>query len=198
MLPERYLLLPSLPLTPNGKIDYKALPPPDTVRPELKTPYEPPGTELECGIAAVWAEILQRDRIGRHDSFLDLGGDSLLAMQATARLRREIGRELNVRNVLLAESLAMLAQIIEQRPRLNGPVGSVDSPVKVKGSLPDGVIRWPLSVYQQGVYFQWRLRRITPIQLPRHTSTPWAIGPCAAGSSLGYAASREPGASCSV
>jgi natural product biosynthesis luciferase-like monooxygenase protein len=84
MVPSTFVFLDEFPLTPNGKVDRKRLPEP-TARPAVE--YRAPDSELEQTIAAVWAELLGRDRVGADDNFFALGGNSLLAVQARARLR---------------------------------------------------------------------------------------------------------------
>jgi acyl transferase domain-containing protein len=70
-------------------------------------------TELEAEIASVWGEVLGVDvaTIGRADTFVSLGGDSLIAARILARLNEEFGLRISVR-VLIAppgtiEALAM-------------------------------------------------------------------------------------------
>ncbi|MDL5033561.1 amino acid adenylation domain-containing protein, partial [Pelomonas sp. APW6] len=77
MVPSAFVLLPSLPLTPNGKLDRRALPAPDLQALAARS-YEAPQGELEEQLAALWAEVLQLPRVGRHDNFFELGGHSLL------------------------------------------------------------------------------------------------------------------------
>jgi acyl carrier protein len=49
------------------------------------------GSALERSIAEVWKELLGLDHIGRKDNFLDLGGDSLIAVRVGGRLRELVG-----------------------------------------------------------------------------------------------------------
>jgi hypothetical protein len=59
-----------MPLTINGKIDRKALPAPESVRPELPQPYAPPRDSAEETLVNIWAEVLGVAPVGIHDSFL--------------------------------------------------------------------------------------------------------------------------------
>ncbi|MGC7102160.1 non-ribosomal peptide synthase/polyketide synthase [Amycolatopsis lurida] len=85
LVPAVVVPLAEFPLTGNGKVDRAALPEPRFDRPD--TEYVPPRTELEASIAEVWAEVLKTDRIGVHDNFFEIGGDSLLSIQVVSRLR---------------------------------------------------------------------------------------------------------------
>lgn len=49
-------------------------------------PYEPPLSDMEKWLAGIWGELLGLDRIGVHEDFFGLGGDSLLAEQLTAEI----------------------------------------------------------------------------------------------------------------
>jgi amino acid adenylation domain-containing protein len=91
MLPAAIVVLPKLPLTENGKVDRRALPPPDVARPALRAEYLPPEGPTEEAIARVWQRLLRVDRVGRDDTFFELGGSSLLAVESMLDLRTEIG-----------------------------------------------------------------------------------------------------------
>lgn len=114
MVPSDFVILESLPLTPSGKIDRRGLPRPEANRPELDTPYTAPRTPYEEKLCALWAEMLGWKRIGIHDGFLDLGGDSLLAMQLTSRIIREFEIDLLPRTLFEASTVARMAEIIVQ------------------------------------------------------------------------------------
>ena len=148
MVPEQLVPLPSLPLTPNGKVDYRALPDPGAFRPAVAA-YEPPASDLERAICEVWADTLGLDRVGRRDAFLELGGDSLLAMRIAVRLSKLTGRTVSLRDLLAARTPATLASTIAGRPSPRSDEASAPSRTR-PGSCP-------LSVHQEGLYFLWRL-----------------------------------------
>src|SRR5262249_46211684 len=62
-------------------------------RPALPTPYEAPAGEDEAALAAIWEDLLGVAPVGRHDSFFDLGGHSLLGAQLISRLAEQFGAE---------------------------------------------------------------------------------------------------------
>ena len=95
MVPAAYVLLDTLPLTPNGKVDRRALPAPDAGA-HARREYEAPVGELEEMIAAIWAEVLHVERVGRQDDFFALGGHSLVVVQVTSRLQQRLGVEVAV------------------------------------------------------------------------------------------------------
>ncbi|MFE7331420.1 phosphopantetheine-binding protein [Streptomyces sp. NPDC057565] len=57
----------------------------------VEAPYEAPRDELEKQVAAIVAEVLDVDRVGRDDSFYDFGGTSLQAIRICTRIERGLG-----------------------------------------------------------------------------------------------------------
>jgi amino acid adenylation domain-containing protein len=86
MQPSAFVAVKELPRTPSGKIDRKALPAPDVKRPDLDAAFAAPQTAVQKTLANVWADLLAIDRVGIDDNFFDLGGNSLLSIQAVAQL----------------------------------------------------------------------------------------------------------------
>jgi phthiocerol/phenolphthiocerol synthesis type-I polyketide synthase E len=78
-------------------------------RPPLPNAFVAPDGELEERVAAVWREVLGMVEVGRHDSFLDLGGDSLLATRLMARLRQELAVELPMERLFEKPTVAAVA-----------------------------------------------------------------------------------------
>jgi hypothetical protein len=114
MVPTTIILLDALPRTPNGKVDRKALPRPDAERSLTATRYAAPETELERTISAVWQELLQLERVGRHDNFFDLGANSLLMVQANSRLRAALRRDLTLVDLFRYPTVNALATYLSQ------------------------------------------------------------------------------------
>jgi acyl transferase domain-containing protein len=86
-------------------------------RPKLQTPYVAPESALEQAIAAIWQRALGIAQVGVLDHFFELGGDSLVAIQVTQALKRELNITIPV--VSLYEALtirAMLALLGAEQP----------------------------------------------------------------------------------
>jgi amino acid adenylation domain-containing protein len=109
MLPNAYVLLEALPLTPNGKLKRDALPVPTTNRLGLSNELVAPRTVLEQQLASFWQELLPVAQVGIHDNFFDAGGHSLLATQLISRLRAHLQREIPLRTLFEAPTIAQLA-----------------------------------------------------------------------------------------
>ncbi|NVL47914.1 AMP-binding protein, partial [Pseudomonas syringae pv. actinidiae] len=107
MVPRAFTRMASLPLTANGKLDRRALPDPDPAY-LLGHAYEAPLGEVEVAMAAIWAQVLGVERVGRHDNFFELGGHSLLAVKLVEQLRKS-GLQADVHGLLNQPTLAALA-----------------------------------------------------------------------------------------
>jgi amino acid adenylation domain-containing protein/FkbM family methyltransferase len=113
MVPAQWVVLDALPLTVSGKIDRRALPapPPPTSAGDARDHVEP-RNELERGIAAIWAEVLRIERVGVHDNFFDLGGHSLLLVQAHHKLTHTLGLEVSTMDLFRNATVAALAAFL--------------------------------------------------------------------------------------
>ena len=109
MIPAVFVTLPALPLTPNGKVDRRALPAPADATAPAPTSYAAPRTAAEELVASVWRELLGVAQVARADNFLDLGGHSLLIMQAVAKLEARTGKRVSPR-AFIFQNLEQLAR----------------------------------------------------------------------------------------
>ncbi|MGE8289947.1 MAG: AMP-binding protein, partial [Stenotrophomonas sp.] len=121
MVPNGLVVLAALPLTANGKLDRKALPLADA--PE-QGEFEAPQGEAEEALAAVWAQTLRLERVGRRENFFELGGDSILALQIIARARKR-GWKLMPRQLMELQTVAQVAAVAERIESGAGAAGPV-------------------------------------------------------------------------
>ncbi|MGR3939668.1 AMP-binding enzyme, partial [Streptomyces sp. BRA346] len=84
MVPSAFVELDAMPLTPNGKVDRGKLPTPDGDA-VVARGYQAPVGAVEEKLAAIWANLLGVERVGRNDDFFELGGHSLLAVSLGPR-----------------------------------------------------------------------------------------------------------------
>ena len=113
MVPSVFVPLDRLPLSPNGKLDRAALPAPAWTAPPT-VEHVPPRTDTEAAVAGIFAAVLGTDRIGVHDSFLDLGGDSIAGMLVASRTAATFGVPISPHDVLTARTVATLADLVEE------------------------------------------------------------------------------------
>ncbi|MGD9658761.1 MAG: amino acid adenylation domain-containing protein, partial [Methylocystis sp.] len=111
MLPSAFIVLDALPLTSNGKLDRGALPAPD-LDAQVNRTYVGPRTVKEYVLAREFCAILKMERVGIHDNFFRLGGDSLSGVKLVDRIRRIICSDLPVTAIFQAPTIAQLADWI--------------------------------------------------------------------------------------
>jgi amino acid adenylation domain-containing protein/non-ribosomal peptide synthase protein (TIGR01720 family) len=123
MVPTWFRVLDEFPLTPNGKIDRKRLPSPEdsAERPVFVAPQTP----AEERLAAIWASVLKQERIGIHDNFFALGGDSILGLQIIARAAQE-GLRLRPRQIFEHQTIAELARAASAAQAIQAEQGLVE------------------------------------------------------------------------
>ena len=113
MVPAAYVRLGALPLTPNGKLDRRALPAPGDQAFGTRAD-DPPQGAIETAIAAIWAEFLHLERVGRHDDFFELGGHSLLALRVIGAINKALKLRLHVPAFFQNPTIERLAKVLEQ------------------------------------------------------------------------------------
>jgi len=114
-------------------------------------PHAWPRHEVEGLIAGIWAQVLGVEGVGRHDSFHDLGGDSLRATQIAARIQQAWGAALPVSAIFAAPTVAGLAGLLAEGP---GAPGASTPPPLGPASLPQ---RPPLSFCEERMWFLHQL-----------------------------------------
>src|SRR4029079_16659770 len=163
MFPTVFILLRQMPITPNGKVDRKGLPAPEIARGTLVTvPYEPPRNGVEEILAHVWGEVLKVEKVGVHDNFFALGGDSIRSLQVVG-MCRERGLYLTLQQLFQYQTIAEQGAVL-QRQHLGAelrdyhrePCSMVTEADRKK--MPDDVEdAYPLSMLQGGMLYHWEV-----------------------------------------
>jgi hypothetical protein len=140
LVPAAVVVLPALPLTPSGKLDRRALPAPDFTG---SSTFDPPRTEPEKVLCGLFAEVLDVERVGVHDDFFALGGDSIVSVRLADRARRA-GLGLSPRDVFTHRTPAGLARSLPDGPAPQGEFTATAAPlVSLSPSQLDNVkARW--------------------------------------------------------
>ncbi|WP_437297431.1 amino acid adenylation domain-containing protein [Sorangium sp. So ce426] len=149
MVPSTFVALDALPMTANGKVDRAALPAPGPARTALAHAFVAPRSPVERALAEIWQEVLRQERVGVHDSFLELGGSSVHAVRLLSRVRSALGVELAFQELFRRPTIAELAPLVRQEPAARGAERAI-SPVPRLGPLP-------LSFGQERLWFLQRL-----------------------------------------
>jgi amino acid adenylation domain-containing protein len=133
MVPTAWVRMEALPINANGKLDRKALPAPDRARPELAAAFVAPRGDTELALCTVFAETLGVERVGREDNFFDLGGNSLLATRAMARIHAELSAVPTLVGFFAEPTPAAVAATIEGRATRQALAGRLASGAPVAG-----------------------------------------------------------------
>jgi amino acid adenylation domain-containing protein/non-ribosomal peptide synthase protein (TIGR01720 family) len=108
LIPSMFLSLDALPVTTHGKLDRAALPAPDGSRPEIAAGFVAPDNSAETTLAGIWADVIGIDRVGVHDNFFEIGGDSILSIQIVTRAQAA-GVRLTPMDIFQHPTVAQLA-----------------------------------------------------------------------------------------
>ncbi|MCZ7413615.1 non-ribosomal peptide synthetase [Streptomyces sp. WMMC897] len=159
MIPHHFVTLDALPLTPQGKLDRRALPAPTGERPDLGAGFEPPLPGREEVLAHIWAQVLGVERVGRHDDFFHLGGDSIRSIQILGHAR-DAGIGFHLQDLFQHSTLAELATVARADAAAEAEDGTVPEPfallsAKDRDRLPDGVVdAYPMAELQVGMVYE--------------------------------------------
>ncbi|MEA2563975.1 MAG: hypothetical protein QOH06_5479 [Acidobacteriota bacterium] len=148
MVPAGFVFLDDLPLTPTGKLDRHAL---SRLEPEAPVADEMPASEKERLLADIWARALKLERVGLHDDFFQIGGDSILAIQVVARAA-EAGLYMEPRQLFEHPTLAGMAAVASGAPRTDAEQGPVSGLVPLTP-----IQRWFLEELDPPAPHHWNL-----------------------------------------
>jgi non-ribosomal peptide synthase protein (TIGR01720 family) len=129
MVPAAFVLLEAFPLTENGKVARNLLPTPEeAARPDLGGSYAAPRNHAEEELCRIWAAVLRMPKVGIHDNFFEIGGDSILSIQIATRAQ-QAGLRLTPRQLFQHQTVAELAEVIGSTDAVVAEQGPVVGPV---------------------------------------------------------------------
>jgi amino acid adenylation domain-containing protein len=160
MLPARFIFVDALPLTENGKLDRRRVA--EMRSPDAQTvPYEPPISDIERALAAIWAKVLRLEQVGATENFFELGGDSILSLRVQAEAQKR-GIEFSLLQLLEKQTIRELAAVAMGDATSNWRSAAAFSLVTptdaVRAQAAGCVDAYPLSRLQLGMIFhsQWQ------------------------------------------
>lgn len=172
MVPQHIIEVPTIPTSHNGKRDLSSLPGPDRAPVQE---FQAPETDLEILVAAVWAAALNTEQISRNDSFFALGGDSIVAIRVTAKLKQE-GFKVTVADVFANPSLADFALALGHQGTVIEPVVDTGSPAWPCTALQNGMIYHSLRNPGSSVYHDvFRFHFKTPEVIEDQLKQAWSV-----------------------
>jgi len=157
LVPATFVFLDELPLTQNRKVDRRALPLPEAARPELDEPFAAPQSAEEKLLAGIWSSVLNIERVGVHDNFFALGGDSIRSIQVRS-LAQQQGMTFSLQDLFLYQTVHDLAR----QANGNGAKAAAETPATAFNLLSEEDRRklpadiedaYPLAMLQSGMLF---------------------------------------------
>ncbi len=112
MVPKYYLRLEKIPVTINGKVDYRKLP--EILEPIKREYVQPQNPEEEC-IAGIFAKVLSVEKIGMDDDFVELGGNSLLAVRLANEMEEAFGSRVELRHIMSERTPARILRFVKNQ-----------------------------------------------------------------------------------
>jgi thioesterase domain-containing protein len=118
-VPSRVVILSEIPKGPSGKVqriglaeklNLTATPTPEQAE------YQAPRTPLEEQLAELWERTLDIKRVGVHDNFFDIGGDSMLAVCLFLEIGKTLGKHLSPATLFQAPTIEQLAEFLSREP----------------------------------------------------------------------------------
>jgi hypothetical protein len=132
MVPSYFVPLENIPVTANGKIDKKAL---HNLKIESGADYVPPGTEMEKLLADTWKEILKVDKVGIHDNYFDIGGNSLNIIRINHKLKEALNREIPIVNMFRYPTIHSFLEYLHLEGIEDNETSADNEPGKETGSI---------------------------------------------------------------
>ena len=161
MIPAAFVFVDSFALTPNGKLDKAVLPKPQTRTIGSTDTYVAPSTPTEQTLTEIWQDVLSIERVGIHDSFFALGGDSIKSIPVIARARKQ-GLSLSLLQLFKDPDIQSLARSIDAHD--SDDIETVITAAfdliseEDRKRLPNDVVdAYPLSMLQAGILFHMQL-----------------------------------------
>ncbi|MEL6444673.1 MAG: MupA/Atu3671 family FMN-dependent luciferase-like monooxygenase [Bacteroidota bacterium] len=112
MVPSALHVVEAFPLTPNGKVDRGRLASMAT-SPKASQPYAPPEGNLEQQISAIWARVLEVEKVGVEDNFFERGGTSLLMALVHRDVRSSLNPDITLVDLFRYPTVRSLAGFLE-------------------------------------------------------------------------------------
>lgn len=126
MIPAWFQFVEQLPLSANGKVDRGSLPAPRGLDMMPTSVPQTPNTDLASTVAAVWRKVLRIPEVDAEANFFDLGGDSLMLIEAQAELEKVLGREISSTALFESPSITALVCHLEGKTPLNSGLSAAE------------------------------------------------------------------------
>ncbi|WP_311567529.1 non-ribosomal peptide synthetase [Photobacterium arenosum] len=110
MIPAHYAVIPEIPLTVNGKVDRQRLLSATEIQ-VASAAYVEPGDEVESKLCSIWQSLLGLERVGIHDNFFAIGGDSMSVVKLVMQSSRQ-GLHFSIKELFEHQTVAQIAKVV--------------------------------------------------------------------------------------
>ncbi|MEX2664788.1 amino acid adenylation domain-containing protein, partial [Candidatus Uabimicrobium amorphum] len=121
MIPNIFTQLEKMPVNTSGKVDRSRLTLEIMAKDSSIPIDDPPKTQMQKWLAAIWCQVLKIDKVSINDDFFYIGGHSLSVMQVVAKIRSQLHIECPVKSLFKHTRLASLATYLEQKKHSFAP-----------------------------------------------------------------------------
>jgi amino acid adenylation domain-containing protein len=149
LVPASFAVLPAFPLLPSGKVDRRALASAPVPAADGAAAAVRPRDAIELQLCGIWREVLGLPSVGVHDDFFELGGDSFAGVRMIAAIRRLLGTEIALADLLSNSTVEALARAVRAggtpiaaSPLVQLQPGDGTTPVYAFHPLPGTVMRY--------------------------------------------------------
>jgi amino acid adenylation domain-containing protein len=153
MTPSHYVALDAVPVTRNGKVDRTALLAIGPRQPATGVHVEP-RTDVERRLLDIWLTLLPAADVGVSDDFFLVGGNSLSALQLSARITQDFGVAVRLAEIFEHRTVADLASMLAAAPR---EPAAPRAPARLAPRRRAPGARHPLSFAQERLWFLHKL-----------------------------------------
>ena len=171
-IPRRIVIVDEIPTTATGKATRAGLarrlgiegelvagagaanddPPRDAFEHEGVGASQESRQDYEEALERIWREVLKIPKLGAHESFIELGGDSMLAALIAARVKQRLGRDISIVEFFDAPTVAEHAALLEAHAKPKETAHGVRAEGAGLPHFPRQS-KTPLSFIQQRLWF---------------------------------------------
>ena len=142
MVPQYFIKLNKLPYTPNGKVNRKLLSM-SKIEKKAKT-IVLPRNNTDSILIKILTELIGVKEISIKDSFFDLGGDSLTAINFCTYIYDKFSAQLSVKDIFDHPIIEDLSDLIASKSKISQKISITKAPIQSS---------YPVSYAQRGIYY---------------------------------------------
>jgi amino acid adenylation domain-containing protein len=145
MIPDCFVAMDIFPVSSNGKLDTKVFPEPQF---DANSDYVAPRTEIEQQICSIWENVLQIEKVGIHENFFGIGGNSILAIKLGYIMRQSFSCQVGVAAIFSHKTVVELAKFVAENNEQGTGISVVERAHNPLSFAQERL--WFIEQYEQG------------------------------------------------